>query len=114
MAEFCQGGGPVQPPPLCHRPVDFAVLGLGQLGEPGRGLAGQVQSGRSPITHRPRPFTRVDLETVQLADQDDLPGPEPGDLLFTGDQFQLPRVDLLIDSSGLTPPIHNPHYERSL
>ena len=113
LAEFDQGGGPVQPPfPVGHRLVDFGVVGVGELGETGGGLAGQIQLGGSPITHGPGPVTGVDLIAVQLADQLDLAGPEPGDLRLPPATISvLPGVDLLIDGSGLTPPFHTKQYE---
>jgi hypothetical protein len=40
-----------------------------------------------------------------------LAGSDPGDLLLARQQFRLPGVDLLIDSSGLTPPFHTKQYE---
>jgi hypothetical protein len=87
---------------------------VGQSGETVRSLRGQIQTGRSPITHGSGPLATVDLETVQLSDQDDLTGPEAGDGSLRLYQFLLPRLDLLIDRPGLSPPIHTAEYEPQL
>ena len=97
--------------PSAMAAIDFGIWVVGELGEPGSGLGGHIQLGGGPIAHRPGPVGGVDLEPVQMADQVDLAGSDPGDLRFPGDQFFLPGVDLLIDQSGLTPTFHTRQYE---
>ena len=117
VTEFDQSGGPVQPPPpLRHGRVDFGIVGVGQLGETVGGLRGQVEAGRGPVAHGAGSVTGIHLIVVQLADQDDLAGPEAGDGSFHLNDFFLPGVDLLFDGSGLSPPFHqasmNGGYDR--
>lgn len=115
LAEFGQGGGPIQSPATFgHGGFDFGVGAVGELGEPGSGLPGDIELGRGPVTHGPSPLGGVDLETVQPADQLHLAGPEPADLRFSGDQFLLPRVDLFFESDRLTPTVHTRQYEKGV